>query len=67
LKLSPEVIKRIRLDLGRTQKNIATILGTSAVTVSRWELGRSAPMPVFQQKLEKLYHMNNKPEPEQGE
>jgi DNA-binding transcriptional regulator YiaG len=67
MKLSPEVIKKIRLDLGRTQKVLADILGTTAVTVSRWELGHTKPMPVFQQKLVKLYNMNNKPEPEQGE
>jgi DNA-binding transcriptional regulator YiaG len=66
LKLTPKVIKKIRLDLGRTQKNMATILGTTSVTVSRWELGHSKPMPVFQAKLVKLYNMNNNPKPEQG-
>ena len=53
--MTPEKIKTIRLKLGRTQVGMANIIGTTGVTWSRWELGNATPLPVFIEKLEKLY------------
>jgi len=54
VKLSPETIKKIRKDLGRTQESLAEILGTTAVTVGRWEREESSPSPIYVVKLNKL-------------
>lgn len=48
-------IKQMRQELGRTQQGMATIVGVSVVTWSRWENGTSLPLPIFQSKLRKLY------------
>jgi len=47
-------IKEIRKKLGRTQKGLAKILGTTPVTIGRWERGETKPLPIYQQKIDKL-------------
>lgn len=52
--ITAEEIEQIRETLGRTQEGMAAIVEASQVTWSRWERGKSAPLPVFAKKLEKL-------------
>lgn len=52
--MTPSEIKLIRTRLHRTQAGLAKVLGTTYVTIARWEAGVSAPLPVFIEKLEKL-------------
>src|SRR5579864_3728904 len=44
-----------RLSHNWSQQELADQLGTTPVTVSRWENGVSAPSPYFRLKLEKLF------------
>lgn len=52
--LSPEDIKNLRLSLGWTQQHFAEMLGTALSSVSKWENGKSEPLPVYQKKLKEL-------------
>lgn len=52
--LSPEDIKNLRLSLGWTQQHFAEMLGTALSSVSKWENGKSEPLPVYQKKLKDL-------------
>ncbi len=52
--LSPEDIKSLRLSLGWTQQHFAEMLGTALSSVSKWENGKSEPLPVYQKKLREL-------------
>lgn len=47
-------IQALRVRHGWTQKELAEILGTDPVTVSRWERGKSQPRPSAATRLEKL-------------
>lgn len=46
-----KLIKDLRLDMRMTQGLFADFLGTSAKTVSRWEIGSSQPHPAMLQKI----------------
>lgn len=48
-----EQIRAMREFLGRNQSQMATLVGTTQVTWSRWEDG-TTPMPFFREKLWKL-------------
>ena len=48
------IVKELRKKLGLTQQQLADKLGVVGYTVRRWEAGKSNPLPVFQEKLEKL-------------
>ncbi len=50
----PADIKRLRKALSRTQVGLAKILGSTGLTISRWERGECVPMGVYQEKLDKL-------------
>lgn len=52
--MTPFQIKRLRRRLKVTQEALATILGTSFVTVSRWENGHHAPVPAYAEALANL-------------
>lgn len=52
--LTKDNILSTRRALGRSQTAFANLLGTTQVTVSRWERGLTHPQPVFRQKLVKL-------------
>lgn len=52
--VTSKTIKDLRIILGRTQEGMANVVGTTAVTWSRWETGTHAPIPVFRDKLQRL-------------
>lgn len=41
--MTPDQIKALRLDLQLSQVEFAQLLGAHFMTVSKWELGKSAP------------------------
>lgn len=43
VQLSAYEIKRIRIDMGLTQEELAQEMGVAVSTVNRWENGRSKP------------------------
>lgn len=51
---TPRRVKRICSSIGRSQAQLARLLGVSAVTVSRWTNGRNQPDPRSKNVLEKL-------------
>lgn len=46
-----KLIKAIRFELGLDQEQLATKLGVSPVTVSRWENGKAKPTIMAQNML----------------
>lgn len=52
--MRPEEIRALRSRHGWTQSDLADRLGTDAVTVSRWERGKSRPRPSAQTRLNQL-------------
>jgi transcriptional regulator with XRE-family HTH domain len=50
----PRSIKALRRDRGWTQSQLAAKLGTDAVTISRWERGRSRPRRSAVERLRRL-------------
>ena len=43
-------LKILRVEKGMSQSDLAQALGTTQVTVSAWETGRSTPRPPMMQK-----------------
>ena len=64
--MTPAEIRNLRKMLGRTQRGMADIIETTNVTWGRWERGETIPLPVFEEKLQKLYAFAKKQE-EEGE
>jgi len=54
--MTPEQIKFIRTTLGRTQQDMAKILGVSVSVWQLWESGAGGPKPENMTKLLKLHH-----------
>ena len=52
--ITAQEIKDLRKALGRTQEELARLIGATSMSVFRWETGRSAPIPSYQEKLKKL-------------
>lgn len=52
--MEPSEIKALRLARGETQEKLAKVLGTSWVTISRWENGKSKPAPYYMTRLTEL-------------
>jgi transcriptional regulator with XRE-family HTH domain len=52
--ISSADIREIRSRHGVTQAQFAQVLGTDAVTVSRWERGVSHPRPAAERRLREL-------------
>lgn len=44
-----------RSESGWTQKELAKMLGTTDVNISRWETGKTSPGPYFQQRLSEFF------------
>ncbi|MEG0875607.1 MAG: helix-turn-helix transcriptional regulator [Oscillospiraceae bacterium] len=42
----PEILKKVRVEIGMTQVEIARSLNLSFSTVNRWENGRARPNPL---------------------
>jgi len=47
----PERIKRLRVELGLTQRRLAEMIGVSFVSVNRWENGQTRPARLAWQKI----------------
>jgi transcriptional regulator with XRE-family HTH domain len=54
-----DMIKRIRLELGLNQEQLALQLGVSPVTVNRWENGKANPTLMAQNKLYEICRLAN--------
>jgi len=52
--ITPEEIKALRLRLGRSRLSMAAIVGTTLMTIGRWERGDTTPMRIFEHRLRKL-------------
>ena len=50
----PERIKKLRLKLDLTQKELAEQLGVHVITVTRWETGAFGPSGLAAKELERL-------------
>lgn len=56
--MTPNEIKKARLELGMNQKDMTRALGlTSLMTYSKWELGRSAPTAAGVAAIQMLLYM----------
>lgn len=51
----PELIKSLRQNLIISQSELAEILGTNKVTISRWENGKFVPNYKYRRKLQELF------------
>lgn len=51
-------IYELRLHLGMTREQFAHEIGTTHMTVFRWEKGSSVPSPIFKRELERLAKKN---------
>jgi DNA-binding transcriptional regulator YiaG len=47
-------VRHVRSSLGLTQSQLAERLGTSQVTVARWETGKMEPAPYYRRAIEDL-------------
>jgi len=54
MKWKKDEIINLRISLGYTQHRLATLLGVSRRTVSRWETGRSSPGRKMREKLNQV-------------
>jgi putative transcriptional regulator len=52
--MKPEEIQEIRQKLGVTQEKLAQLLGTTVVTVNRWENGKVRPSRLYIKELKEL-------------
>ena len=57
---NPEQLKEARLAIGRTQVQLAKLLGVTFATYSRWENGHVTPGPKNRTKLWHLVDMADK-------
>lgn len=49
------LIPELRSAMNITQEDLAKLLGVTAVSVSRWENGRTNPTKIIKVKLQKLF------------
>lgn len=54
MEITPESIKKVRLDLDLTQSELAKRLGVNIKTLSEWELGKAVPRPSHRRQLKEL-------------
>lgn len=52
--MKPEEIKEIRKNLCVSQEKFASLLGTTVVTVNRWEKGKAKPCRLYVRELKEL-------------
>jgi DNA-binding transcriptional regulator YiaG len=59
-RLSPASIKRHRLRLKLSQRELGVLVGVNTHTVVQWEAGRSAPRPRYRAALVRLRHLGQR-------
>ena len=52
--MTPKEIQEIRANLHVSQEKFAAILGTTVVTVNRWENGKTVPSRLYIKELKEL-------------
>lgn len=52
--MKPEDIKALRFSLGVSQEKFAHLLGTTVVTINRWENGKTKPSRLYIRELKDL-------------
>ncbi|MFI0477753.1 MAG: helix-turn-helix domain-containing protein [Candidatus Rhabdochlamydia sp.] len=52
--MTPEEIQSIRLSLGVSQEKFASLLGTTVVSVNRWENGKTKPSRLYVKEIKEL-------------
>ena len=50
-----KLIPELRSAMNITQENLAKLLGVTAVSISRWENGKTNPTKIIKVKLDKLF------------
>lgn len=56
--LFPSRLRLLRVQQGWTQSELADLIGTTQINVSRWENAASIPSPYFRRKLAELFGMS---------
>lgn len=52
--MTGEEVREIRLRLGVSQERFAAMLGTTVVSVNRWENGKAAPSRLYIREIKNL-------------
>lgn len=52
--MTPEDIQEMRRKIGVTQERFAALLGTTVVTVNRWEKGKNIPSRLYVKEIMEL-------------
>ena len=52
--MTPKEIRELRASLCLTQERFANLLGSTTVTINRWELGKTTPSRLYLRELESL-------------
>jgi DNA-binding transcriptional regulator YiaG len=52
--MSPDKIKALRAHLETSQENFAAIVGSTTVSVNRWEKGKAKPSPIYVRELKRI-------------
>lgn len=58
--MTPEEIQSFRLSLGVSQERFAHLLGTTVVTVNRWENGKTKPSRLYVKEIKELRNSHGK-------
>jgi DNA-binding transcriptional regulator YiaG len=59
INMTGKEIKELRQKLGLSQQAFATKVGVSMTSVSHWEVGKSKPIPIIVEKLNKIKEESN--------
>jgi DNA-binding transcriptional regulator YiaG len=52
--MTPEEIQKLRHMLGVSQEKFAQLIGTTVVTINRWENGKTIPSRLYTRELNEL-------------
>jgi len=52
-------VKQIRNKLKLSQRALAKLIGSSHISIFKWEKGKSKPHPMFMKKIEELNEEDN--------
>lgn len=56
--MTPEEIQELRHGLGVSQERFAQLLGTTVVSVNRWENGKAKPSRLYVKEIKELKSKN---------